>query len=251
MRVLLTNDDGIYAEGLEALCREMKKIATVSIVAPDTQQSAVGHAISLSTPLRVSEVYRNGRCYGYGVNGTPADCVKIAVRALLKKRPELVISGINLGPNLGTDVLYSGTVSAATEAAILRIPSIAVSLTTYTKPDYTYAAKFIRRLSAQVYRRGIPEDTLLNVNIPAVPEKEIRGVAVTRQGKSRFLEKFDRRVDPRGRTYYWLTGERIMKEECDTDDISAINNKQISITPLGFELTRHDFLGEMRKWRIK
>ena len=246
MRVLLTNDDGIDAGGIYALYREIRKIAEVSIVAPHTQQSAVGHAITIFSPLRVTEIFRKGKFYGYAVNGTPADCVKIAVRALLKKRPDIVISGINLGPNLGTDVMYSGTVSAATEAAILGIPSLAVSLTTYGKSDFAYAAGFTRRLCALVKKHGLPPDTLLNVNIPAVPAKKIRGIAVTRQGKSRYLENFDRRVDPRGKTYYWLSGERIKQEEDDNEDIQAVRKNLVSITPLGLNLTRDDFLRELK-----
>ncbi len=251
MRVLLTNDDGIMAGGLYALYREIKKDAEVAIVAPEGQQSAVGHAITMSTPLRVKEVFRGGRLYGYAVSGTPADCVKIAVRALLKKRPEMVISGINLGPNLGTDILYSGTVSAATEAAILGIPAIAVSVTTYVEPDYTVAARFTRRLSLLVGKHGLPPDTLLNVNVPPLTAKKIKGVSITRQGKSRYLEKFDRRIDPRGSVYYWLTSERIQKEGKDNDDVQAIEDCRISITPIGFDLTSEKLLKALSKWNLK
>ena len=248
MKILLTNDDGINSEGLYSLYREAKKLGDVTIVAPDAEQSAVGHAITLSQPLRVKEIMRNRSFYGYAVNGTPADCVKIGVRAVMKSRPDIIISGINLGPNLGTDVIYSGTVSAATEARILGIPSFAISLATYKKPDYEYAARFARRLIRVVARYGLPKDTLLNVNVPPVPEGKVRGVKITHQSKSRFIEVFDKRKDPRERTYYWLTGEMAqMEDDGDADDV-AIKENYISITPIHFDMTDYGYLKELKNW---
>ena len=247
MNILLTNDDGINSEGLYSLYREAKKSGDVTIVAPDAEQSAVGHAITLSQPLRVKEIMRNRSFYGYAVNGTPADCVKIGVRAVMKSRPDIIISGINLGPNLGTDVIYSGTVSAATEARILGIPSFAISLATYKKPDYEYAARFARRLIRVVAKQGLPKDTLLNVNVPPVPEGKVRGVKITHQSKSRFIEVFDKRKDPRERTYYWLTGEMAqMEDDGDADDV-AIKENYISITPIHFDMTDYKYLEELKK----
>jgi 5'-nucleotidase len=247
MEILITNDDGITSEGICELARQIKKVGRVHIVAPDAERSAIGHAITLSIPLRVKEIQRNHRFFGHAVNGTPADCVKIAIRALLPKKPDLVISGINLGPNIGTDIIYSGTVSAATEGTILGIPSIAVSLTTYTKPDFEFAARFTRKLARFVFENGIEEDTLLNVNIPALPAKKIRGVRITRQAKSRYLEKFDARKDPRQRMYYWLTGEMVEAVEDGDTDSRAIKENYISITPIQFDMTNYRYVREIRK----
>ncbi len=168
MKILLTNDDGINAKGLTTLRESIKEIADVIVVAPETEQSAVGHAITLSDPLRVREVDRNGEFIGYAVNGTPADCVKIAVRAILKDPPDMIVSGINLGANIATNVIYSGTVSAATEGTILGIPSIAISLATFVNPDFSFAANFAKRLALATHENGLPDGTLLNVNVPNV-----------------------------------------------------------------------------------
>ena len=248
MKILLTNDDGINSEGIYSLYGQAKKIGDVTIVAPDAEQSAVGHAITLSQPLRVKEIMRNRHFYGYAVNGTPADCVKLGVRAILKSKPDIIVSGINLGPNLGTDVIYSGTVSAATEGTILGIPSFAISLVTYKNPDYEYAASFARRLIRLIARQGLPQDTLLNVNVPAVPKDKIKGVKITHQSKSRFIEVFDKRKDPRERTYYWLTGEMSrMEGDGEADDV-AVKENYISITPIHFDMTDYGYLGELKKW---
>jgi len=211
MKILLTNDDGINAPGIYALWRELRKIGEISIVAPETEQSAIGHAITLSNPLRLREVYRDSSFYGYSVNGTPADCVKLGVTAIFKEPPDIVISGINLGPNLGVDVMYSGTVSAATEGTIIGIPSIAVSLAIRREPDFRFAAAFARALCLEVKEKSIPAGILLNVNIPAVPLAKVKGVKITRQGKARFKDTFEKRLDPRGNVYYWLTGETKMR----------------------------------------
>ena len=250
IKILLTNDDGINAPGLHVLYKEMKKIGEVSIVAPDSERSAVGHAITLSDPLRVFDFYKNGQFFGYAVNGTPADCVKLAYWALDIK-PDILISGINLGSNTGINIIYSGTVSAATEGMFLNIPSFAISLTTFTNPNFRIAARFARKLSRIILKNGLPKGTLLNVNVPAVEdEEEISGVEITRQGKAMYLEEFDRRSDPHNRTYYWLTGQKVkLESEPDVDD-RAILNKKISITPVQFDLTDYRFLDELRKWKI-
>ena len=247
MRILLTNDDGIRAKGISALCEAIKEIAEVVVVAPETEQSAVGHAITLFDPLRVQEVKNNGKPFGYAVNGTPADCVKIAVKAIMEKPPHLIISGINLGANMGTDVIYSGTISAATEGTILGITSFAISLDTFSNPDFSYAATFAKRLALLVIEKGLPHGTSLNVNVPAVPEDRIKGVVITRQGKSRFVEGFDRRVDPRDHVYYWQTG-KVMIEDVDEDaDRVAVNNNMVSITPIHYDLTDHKSLEELKR----
>ncbi|RMF60952.1 MAG: 5'/3'-nucleotidase SurE [Calditrichaeota bacterium] len=251
MKILLTNDDGINAPGLLALHEELTKVGDVTVVAPDSERSAVGHAITLSDPLRVWNFEKNGRFFGYAVNGTPADCVKIAYWALLKEKPDLVVSGINLGSNTGINVIYSGTVSAATEGTILEIPSFAVSLTTYRDPHFDYAAKFSRKLAKIVAEKGLPRGTFLNVNIPSVREEEITGVVISRQGLANYEERFDRRIDPQNRVYYWLTGKKVeLEEDNDVDDRAILNNK-VSITPLHYDLTNYRFLDELRSWDIQ
>src|SRR4030042_2008657 len=181
MRVLLTNDDGIHAPGLKALYQELMSDFQVHIVAPDSEMSAVGHAITLTSPLRVQEVYKNGDFFGYGVKGTPADCIKIAVQELLEAAPDVILSGINLGANVGVNVLYSGTVSAATEGAFLGIPSAAVSLDTRSNPDFRFAARFSREVVEFLLKSRLKERTALNVNIPALPADVITGVSIQRQ----------------------------------------------------------------------
>ena len=237
MKVLLTNDDGIHAPGLFALYQELKKDFDLDIVAPETEMSAVGHAITLTSPLRVQIINKNGTFYGYGVTGTPADCVKIAVQELLKAPPDVILSGINLGANVGVNVLYSGTVSAANEGAFFGIKSAAISLNTRQNPDFGFAAKFSREIIKFMTGQGLTQGTALNVNIPAVPEDRIDGVAITRQGVSRFREKFERRVDPRGNIYYWLSGETPVEEEDPEADASALKARMITITPINYDLT--------------
>ncbi len=250
--ILVSNDDGIDAPGIAALVKELKKIGNIVVVAPDKQQSAVGHAITMNYPLRVKEYYKNGKVFGYAVQGTPADCVKIAVRALLKKTPDIVVSGINHGSNTAISVIYSGTVSAATEGTVLGIPSIAVSLTTYKPaPDFSYAAQFARKLSLMVLRKGLPKGTLLNVNVPAVPKNKIKGVMVTQQGKAVWNDTFDHRRDPGGVDYYWLTGEL---ENIDKElyyDEAAIRNHYVSVTPIHYDLTDYNTLYQLKTWGIE
>ena len=249
-RVLISNDDGIDAPGIFALAQEMKKIADVTIVAPDRQQSAVGHAITMNYPLRAIPFRKNGEFFGYAVDGTPADAVKLGVRFLLKEKPDLLMSGINHGSNTAINILYSGTVSAATEGTVLGIPSIAVSLTTHDQADFSYAAKFAARLAARVVEEGLPRGTLLNVNVPAVPEEKICGVRITRQGNSSWEDTFDVRRDPAGREYFWLTGSMAIKDtDPDTDQI-AVRENWISVTPIHYELTDRALLERMKDWSL-
>ncbi|MDD3473756.1 MAG: 5'/3'-nucleotidase SurE, partial [Syntrophaceae bacterium] len=210
--ILLTNDDGIHAEGLRQLRTAAERVGDTFIVAPITEQSAVGHSITLYDPIRVHEVRKDGAFYGYGVGGTPADSVKLAMHCLLPRRPDLVISGINNGANLGINVLYSGTVSAATEAAILGAPSMAVSIGQKKTPPFEYAAPHIVSIASWILRNGLPPGVTLNVNIPPLKPEKIKGVKRTRQALSRFNETFERREDPRGDHYYWLSGEIIPEQ---------------------------------------
>jgi len=242
VKILLTNDDGIHAPGLMALHRELSKDHEVHIVAPEIEMSAVGHAITLTSPLRVQKVNKNGTFYGYGVSGTPADCVKIAIQELIMPLPDIILSGINLGANVGVNVLYSGTVSAATEGAFLGIKSAAISLDTRLDPDFSFASHFSRKIIQLLMDNVIKEGTALNVNIPALPQNRVKGVAITRQGIGKFKERFERRIDPRGNIYYWLSGEIPVNEEEPDTDITALKADMISITPIGHDLTS---VGEM------
>jgi 5'-nucleotidase len=247
--ILVSNDDGINAEGIYVLVKELKKIADVTVVAPEKQMSAVGHAITVQYPLRVNPFYKNGEFFGYAVDGTPADAVKLAVRALLKdKKIDLLVSGINHGMNTSINIIYSGTVSAATEGTILGIPSFAISLATYEpNPDFSFAAKFAVKLAQFIFENGIPSGTLLNVNVPAVPENQIKGVLITRQGKAFWDDWFDLRKDPNGREYYWLTGKFVNYEEDINSDHTAVQNKYISITPIHFDLTNYEVIDKLKK----
>jgi 5'-nucleotidase len=250
MNILLTNDDGIYAEGILALRDALVEVGDVTVVAPDTERSAVGHAITISDPLRVKDAYRRMKYFGHAVSGTPADCVKIAVRSILKQKPDLVVSGINLGPNTGFSVLYSGTVSGATEGSILGIPSMAISLGTFAEPNFTYAASFAARIAKLIHEKGLPSGTFLNINIPAVESAAIKGIKITKQGKTPIVESFEKRVDPRNHTYYWLAGEVIDLKGDEDTDILALKEGYISVTPLQWDMTQHSFMGELRKWEL-
>ena len=250
--ILVSNDDGIDAEGLYVLVKALKRFANVSVVAPSIQQSAVGHAITVRTPLRAHKFYRDGKLFGYAVDGTPADCVKLAIRTLLRAKPDLVISGINDGLNTAVNVIYSGTVSAATEGTILGIPSIAVSLESTRKPNFKPAAKIAISIAKFVCRESLPKDTVLNINVPALPAAKIKGIMFTRQGRSRWDDEFFQRKDPRNRDYYWLAGKmQILDHEEDVDQV-ALRHGYISITPIHFDLTHYKFLETMRaEWHVE
>lgn len=248
MRYLLTNDDGIYAKGLSALYQELSKDADCLIVAPEVEQSAVGHAITLFRPLMVRRAKKNGNFLGYAVTGTPADCVKIGVRELSEKPVDLVVSGINAGANVGINVIYSGTVSAATEGVILGIPSMAISLDAYENADFSFAARFARKMAAFILKDYQNRHVALNVNVPALPEEKIKGVVVAKQGRARLIENFEKRVDPRENTYYWLAGETQLSDDEDVDsDACALRRGMITITPIYYDLTRYDVLDDLRE----
>ena len=248
--ILVSNDDGIDSIGIQKLAEELKKIANVFVVAPSRQQSAVGHAITMASPIRMKKFYKDGNFFGYAVDGTPADCIKLAVRSLFKTKPDLIVSGINHGSNTAISVIYSGTVSAATEGTILGIPSIAFSLTTYDEVDFSFSAKFAKNLSAFILEKKLPKGTLLNVNIPAVDESEIKGVVITRQGKSIWNDEFESRMDPSNREYFWLKGELLELDIEEDVDQKAIMNNKISITPLQFDLTDYKSFEDLKKWDV-
>lgn len=249
MRILVTNDDGIRAPGILALARKLTGLGQVLVVAPSKQQSATGHGITIVDPIRVRQVNIEGIGEAWAVGGTPADCVKLAVQELAKEQCSLVVSGINNGPNLGTDVLYSGTVSAAIEGAILGIPSMAVSLGAFDYAGYETAADIALAVAKRLFtnRKEIPPDTLLNVNVPAVERERIRGFRVTRLGEREYDNVFDRRVDPRGNIYYWLKGELIPPRSSDIEiDAVAVEEGYVSISPIHFDLTKYKIINGIK-----
>ncbi len=248
MAILLVNDDGIYSPGLLALYRKFRNEYDVIIVAPDREQSSVGHAITLSDPVRIHEVVQDGKFFGYAVSGTPADCVKLAVRVILKRPPNLIISGINQGANVGASLIYSGTVSAATEGTMLSIPSIAVSLDT-RRPDadFSVAAEFTLEIAKKVLKFGLPAGVSLNINIPALPREKIKGIRITRQAITYFDDFFERRIDPQGRTYYWMSGTMVEIDRGEDSDLMALKEGYISITPIKYNLTAMEYFDSLRK----
>lgn len=234
IRILLTNDDGFHADGLQSLYLSLKDKADVSIAAPDRERSAIGHAITMSQPLRVTT--EDERSNHWIIDGTPADCVKLAIEHLLQANPpDLIVSGINRGPNLGNDVLYSGTVSAAIEGFFCRIPSVAVSLAGYGKMNFSSSAGFIAANIKQL--RILAQKTVLNVNFPISPTGRFQGVKYTTLGKRVYQNVFEARQDLRGQTYFWLGGEPVESEQPIDSDIQAIADGYISITPLNPDLT--------------
>lgn len=248
--ILISNDDGFDSPGIYALAQSLRRIADISIVAPATQQSAVGHAITVQMPLRARKFHRSKIFHGWAVEGTPADSVKLGVSTLLASKPDLIFSGINHGMNTSINVIYSGTVSAATEGAILGIPSIAISLATHAyDADMSVAADFARSLALLVLKNGLPKGALLNVNVPAVSKNKIEGVVITRQGKSWWDDGFETRTDPGGRSYYWLVGEYVW----DTDELAddaALQQNKISVTPLHYVLTDEALFKQMQSWNV-
>jgi 5'-nucleotidase len=248
MHILICNDDGIYAPGIRVLHEAVEPLGRVSVVAPDSERSAVGHAITVSSPLKAKRVDLPGAFAGQAVTGTPADCVKLAVSCLLDEPPDLVVSGINLGPNAGISVLYSGTVSGATEGAILGIPSIAFSLATYEEPHWDTARQVARYITGSYRTSGLPCETLLNVNIPNLPFDRLEGYAVVRVGKSRYVEEFHARSDPRGNAYYWMDGVLKLCEDTRENDVEMLRRGYVTLTPIKYDLTDHDALATLAEW---
>jgi len=244
MLILLTNDDGILAPGIHALRQAFEPLAEVILVAPDRERSATGHGITMHKPLRV-EQYTFGRSQGYAVSGTPADCVKLALEQLLPKQPDLVISGINRGANLGTDILYSGTVSGALEAIINRIPAMAVSLDVRHKGNYEVAAEFATKMASFLTQHPLPKNTLMNINVPDLDKHDIKGIKVAKLGLRRYIDCVEERKDPRGKSYYWLSGKLLDELEPETD-VWAVSQGYIALTPVHYDLTNHHILPSLQ-----
>lgn len=256
MKILLTNDDGIYAEGLWALYRRFRQNPEnqVEVVAPDRERSAIGHAITLHNPLRLQAVTVNGGYQGYAVNGTPADCVKVAIlskKVFGGKRPALVISGINPGANLGNNLNYSGTVAAAREAALNRIPAISVSVRAYANDparDYDGIADFACKLARKIQESPLPTGNFLNVNFPNKPVKDIPEVRLSRQGVHLLTECLDERTDPRDREYFWFSKEQGPEELEPHLDLGALSQDAISVTPVKCDMTDYELLEALKDW---
>ena len=248
MRILITNDDGVYAPGLAALYQSLKAEHQVVIAAPETEQSAVGHAITLSDPIKVRPLGPPQGFEGWAVYGTPADCVKLALSQLLDYTPELVVSGINRGSNTGFNLLYSGTVSAASEAALLGVPSIAVSLDSHdVNADFSFAGQVACRVAALLPQWNLPPATPLNVNVPCMPAERIKGFRFAYQSQSRFIERFVPRTDPRGNTYYWQAGDTAKDASNGQSDQAALEAGYVSLTPIKLDLTHHTLLESLRR----
>lgn len=251
MNILVSNDDGIDSRGIAELAKYLSEIGNVTVIAPRSEQSAVGHAITMKIPLRVTEYYKNGNFFGYAVEGTPADCIKIGIRNIMKTPPDVVVSGINHGSNTAINIIYSGTVSAAREAAIMDIPSIAISVTSHIAEHFEYAGLLAQRFAKKIVDKGLEKGTLLNINVPDLPPEKVKGVLLTTQGKSKWEEIYEKRLDPYGKNYYWLTGQLSeVDKELGTDQY-AINNGYASVTPIHFDLTDYKTFDEMKSWNIE
>lgn len=251
MKILVSNDDGIESLGIYNLISALKEIADVTVVAPIREQSAAGHSITMQNPLRVVKYYKNGDFLGYAVDGTPADCVKMGVRNIMKEMPDLVVSGINHGSNTATNIIYSGTVSAAREAAIMDIPAIAISVTSHNANHFEAARKIAQKVAMEIFNKGLKKGTLLNINVPDIPESEIKGTVITKQGKSKWDDIYEKRQDPNGRDYYWLTGNFINLDNDLSYDEYAVKNNFISITPIHFDLTDYEVYEKIKDWNLE
>ncbi len=251
MRILVTNDDGVHSDGLFALVTALRGVGDVSVVAPERQQSATGHAITLHKPLRLTEVTLRDGTPALASNGTPSDCAALGILEVLGGDVDLVVSGINHGPNLGWDVHYSGTVSAAIEAAMIGKPSVAVSVASWDKDiHWTPAADFAAEVAKRLQTHPLPPHTVLNINAPNLPQSQISGYAVTTQGHRQYVDRLEKRLDPVGRPYYWLGGS--LAEEADAaepgSDVRVVADGKISLTPIHLDLTAYSLLPSLKDW---
>ena len=251
--ILVTNDDGINAPGIRTLISVIKDIGDVIVVAPDSPQSGMGHAITINSTLHSSRITpKNSEIIEYSCSGTPADCVKLAINELMPRKPDLCVSGINHGSNSSINVIYSGTMSAAIEAGIEGVPAIGFSLLDYSwNADFSQSKDFIRKITLNALNNGIPKGVVLNVNIPAVKKSDIKGVKICRQAMAYWVEEFDKRKNPLGQEYYWLTGKFVNKDQGEDTDEWALKNNYISIVPVEFDLTAHHAIQGLNKWDFK
>ena len=251
--ILVTNDDGINAPGIRTLISVVKNIGDVIVVAPDSPQSGMGHAITINSTLHSSRITpKNSEIIEYSCSGTPADCVKLAINELMPRKPDLCVSGINHGSNSSINVIYSGTMSAAIEAGIEGVPAIGFSLLDYSwNADFSHSKDFIRKITLNALNNGIPKGVVLNVNIPAVKKSDIKGVKICRQAKAYWVEEFDKRKNPLGQEYYWLTGKFVNKDQGEDTDEWALKKNYISIVPVEFDLTAHHAIQGLNEWDFK
>ncbi len=250
--ILVCNDDGITARGIKALVSVAREFGDVTVVAPDSAQSGMGHAITIGEPLRLVEEEVEHGFMGWACSGTPADCVKLATGVLLTQKPDLLVSGINHGANYSISVVYSGTMSAAMEGAIEGIPSIGFSLCDFShEADFTAAKEIARVVIRKALHAQMPSGTLLNVNIPKLPLDEIKGIRITRQAIGRWVEEFDQRIDPYGRKYYWLTGKFTSEDEGLDTDTWALDNGYVSVCPVHYDLTAHHAIAPLNQWNLQ
>ena len=251
--ILVTNDDGINAPGIRTLISVIKDIGDVIVVAPDSPQSGMGHAITINSTLHSSRITpKNSKIIEYSCSGTPADCVKLAINELMPRKPDLCVSGINHGSNSSINVIYSGTMSAAIEAGIEGVPAVGFSLLDYSwNADFSQSKDFIRKITLNALNNGIPKGVVLNVNIPAVKKSDIKGVKICRQAKAYWVEEFDKRKNPLGQEYYWLTGKFVNKDQGEDTDEWALKNNYISIVPVEFDLTAHHAIQGLNEWDFK
>lgn len=249
--ILITNDDGYSSKGIKALINAVKNLGKILIVAPDSPQSGMGHAISVNKPIRCYKTNFFDSVEAYCCTGTPVDCIKMGLYLLKDKKPDLILSGINHGSNVSTNILYSGTMSAAVEGALSGIPSVGYSLTDYSEDaDFQYSEKIVQIISKKVIKEGLKKGTCLNVNIPNIKENQIKGIKVCRQGRAFWDDTFDHRKDPLGKDYYWLTGSFSSKEQALDTDINYLENNYVTIVPTQFDMTCHDSVDELKKWKL-
>jgi 5'-nucleotidase len=244
MRILVTNDDGIHSQGIQALAKALAAVGEVWVVAPDRERTAVAHAVTLHKPLRLDQLAPRV----FAVNGTPVDCVNLALLKIMPKPPAIIVSGINKGVNLGDDVMYSGTVSAAMEGTILGVPSVAVSQEGQNDFRFAVGATYAVRVARLVLAQGLPEETLLNVNIPDLPQREIKGARITCLSRRRFQNPIVEKHDPHGRKYYWIAGKRVSWSRSKDADHEALEEGLVSITPIRLDSTNHAVLDRFRSW---
>lgn len=250
--ILVTNDDGISAPGIRTLISAMNELGDVIVVAPDSPQSAMGHAITINSTLQCNQVkIDDGPQIEYSCSGTPADCVKLGINEILDRKPDICVSGVNHGSNSSINVIYSGTMSAAVEASIEGIPAIGFSLLDYSwNANFNEIKKYLINITKQALLNGIPKGNALNVNFPKLKEKDIKGIKICRQANAYWVEKFDKRVNPQGKEYYWLTGEFINKDNGHDSDEWALANGFISIVPVKFDMTDHENISYIKKWKF-
>jgi len=250
--ILVTNDDSINAPGIRTLISVMKELGDVVVVAPDSPQSAMGHAITINSTLHINKLNNDPELYAeYSCSGTPVDCVKFAVNEILHRKPDLCVSGINHGSNSSINVIYSGTMSAAVEAGIEGIPAIGFSLLDYNwNADFEPCRKFVKKIAAEVLQKGLPDGVILNVNLPKLPESEIKGIKICRQAKAYWEEKFDKRTNPMGKDYYWLTGKFVNQDNGEDTDEWALAQGYVSVVPVQFDLTAHHAIQTLNSWGL-